>query len=183
MILRKLTENRQRTTDNRNQNFYTKPPALSLSLCPMKLRPIHQGPLLEFYAPDYSTALDLPYIDAGLRAGFPSPADDFIELRIDINKEYIKNRDTTFFARVKGNSMVNAGIFDGDLLIIDKSLEPQNNKIAVCQIDGAFTVKRIKIEQDVVWLIAENENYQPIKVTPENELMIWGIVTASIKKF
>jgi DNA polymerase V len=62
-------------------------------------------------------------------------------------------------------------------------LEPQNNKIAVCQIDGAFTVKRIKIEQDVVWLIAENENYQPIKVTPENELMIWGIVTASIKKF
>jgi DNA polymerase V len=79
--------------------------------------------------------------------------------------------------------MVNAGIFDGDLLIIDKSLEPQNNKIAVCQIDGAFTVKRIKIEQDVVWLIAENENYQPIKVTPENELMIWGIVTASIKKF
>jgi DNA polymerase V len=157
--------------------------ALSLSLCPMKLRPIHQGPLLEFYAPDYSTALDLPYIDAGLRAGFPSPADDFIELRIDINKEYIKNRDTTFFARVKGNSMVNAGIFDGDLLIIDKSLEPQNNKIAVCQIDGAFTVKRIKIEQDVVWLIAENENYQPIKVTPENELMIWGIVTASIKKF
>jgi DNA polymerase V len=79
--------------------------------------------------------------------------------------------------------MVNAGIFDGDLLIIDKSLEPQNNKIAVCQIDGAFTVKRIKIEQDVVWLIAENENYEPIKVTPENELMIWGIVTASIKKF
>jgi DNA polymerase V len=79
--------------------------------------------------------------------------------------------------------MKNAGIYDGDLLIIDKSLEPQNDKIAICQIDGAFTVKRIKIEQNVVWLIAENEDFKPIKVTPENELIIWGIVTASIKKF
>lgn len=149
----------------------------------MKLKSLHITPTLEFYTPDYSTELQLPFIDAGLRAGFPSPADDFIELSIDINKEYIKNRDTTFFAKVKGNSMVNAGIFDGDLLIIDKSLEPQNNKIAVCQIDGSFTVKRIKIEKDVVWLIAENDNFKPIKVTPENELMIWGIVTASIKKF
>jgi DNA polymerase V len=79
--------------------------------------------------------------------------------------------------------MINAGIFDGDLLIIDKSLEPQNDKIAVCQIDGEFTVKRIKIEKDVVWLIAENDDFKPIKVTPDNELLIWGIVTASIKKF
>lgn len=149
----------------------------------MKLRSTHITPTLEFYIPDFSTEIELPYIDAGLRAGFPSPADDFIEISIDINKEYIKNRDTTFFAKVKGNSMVNAGIFDGDLLIIDKSLEPQNDKIAVCQIDGSFTVKRIKIEKDVVWLIAENEDFKPIKVTPENDLIIWGIVTASIKRF
>ena len=79
--------------------------------------------------------------------------------------------------------MKNAGNYDGDLLIIDKSLEPQNDKIAVCQIDGNFTVKRIKIEHNIVWLIAENEDFEPIKVTPENELIIWGIVTASIKKF
>ena len=117
----------------------------------MKLMPLHTTSLLDFYTPDYFTELQLPFIDAGLTAGFPSPADDFIELSIDINKEYIKNRDTTFFAKVKGNSMINAGIFDGDLLIIDKSLEPQNNKIAVCQIDGSFTVKRIKIEKDVIW--------------------------------
>ena len=149
----------------------------------MKLISTHITPTLEFYTPDFSTEVELPYIDAGLRAGFPSPADDFIEISIDINKEYIKNRDTTFFAKVKGNSMVNAGIFDGDLLIIDKSLEPQNDKIAVCQIDGSFTVKRIKIEKDVVWLIAENEDFKPIKVTTENDLIIWGIVTASIKKF
>lgn len=149
----------------------------------MKLRTINITPTLEFYTIDYSTELNLPYVDAGLKAGFPSPADDFIELSIDLNKEYIKNRDTTFYAKVKGDSMKNAGIFDGDLLIIDKSLEPQDNKIAICQIDGEFTVKRIKIDKDVVWLIAENEDFKPIRVTRENELIIWGIVTASIKKF
>lgn len=149
----------------------------------MKLKLLHTTPLLEFYSPDYSTKIELPYIDAGIRAGFPSPADDFIELSIDLNKHLIKHKDTTFFATVKGHSMKNAGIYDGDLLIIDKSLEPQNDKIAICQIDGEFTVKRIKIEGNVVWLIAENEDFKPIKVTPENELIIWGIVTASIKKF
>jgi DNA polymerase V len=149
----------------------------------MKLKLLHTTPILEFYTPDYSTKMELPYIDAGIRAGFPSPADDFIELSIDLNKHLIKHKDTTFFATVKGHSMKNAGIYDGDLLIIDKSLEPQNDKIAICQIDGEFTVKRIKIEGNIVWLIAENEDFKPIKVTPENELIIWGIVTASIKKF
>jgi DNA polymerase V len=149
----------------------------------MKLKLLHTTPTLEFYTPDYSTAMELPYVDAGIRAGFPSPADDFIELSIDLNKHLIKHKDTTFFATVKGHSMKNAGIYDGDLLIIDKSLEPQNDKIAICQIDGEFTVKRIKIERNVVWLIAENEEFAPIKVTRDNELIIWGIVTASIKKF
>lgn len=79
--------------------------------------------------------------------------------------------------------MKDAGIFDGDLLVIDKSLPPQDGKIAICQIDGEFTVKRIKIEKNVVWLVAENEEYKPIKVTEENELMIWGIVLHSIKSF
>ncbi|WP_278034967.1 LexA family protein [Flavobacterium nitratireducens] len=149
----------------------------------MKLRSLHTTQTLEFYIPDYSSKLELPFFDVGISAGFPSPADDFIELTIDLNKHLIKHKDSTFFAKVKGNSMINAGIYDGDLLVIDKSLEPQNNKIAVCQIDGEFTVKRIKKEKDIVWLIAENEEYEPIKVTPENELMIWGIVIHSIKTF
>lgn len=149
----------------------------------MKLKTLQYTTILDFYAPDYSTSAKLPFVDTGISAGFPSPADDFIELTIDLNKTLIKNKDTTFFAKVKGHSMKNAGIFDGDLLVIDKSLEPQNNKIAICQIDGEFTVKRIKIEEKIVWLIAENEDYQPIKVTPENELMIWGIVIHSIKSF
>ena len=79
--------------------------------------------------------------------------------------------------------MIDAGINDGDLLIIDKSLEPKNNKIAVCFIDGDFTVKRIQIEKDVIWLIAENKEYKPIKVTKDNDFVIWGIVTNVIKQF
>ena len=149
----------------------------------MKLKSLHTTKVFDFYTPDFSTELELPYVDVGISAGFPSPADDFIELTIDLNRELIKHKDSTFFAKVKGNSMKNAGIFDGDLLIIDKSLEPQDGKIAICQIDGDFTVKRIKKENDVVWLIAESEDYKPIKVTEENELMIWGIVIHSIKTF
>jgi len=149
----------------------------------MKLRNLHSTATLEFYIPDYSTEIQLPLFDTGISAGFPSPADDFIELSIDLNKHLIKNKDTTFFAKVKGHSMKNVGINDGDLLVIDKSLEPKNNRIAICQIDGEFTVKRIKIEDNVVWLIAENEDFKPIKVTKENDFMIWGIVINSIKFF
>ncbi|MHA8061408.1 LexA family protein [Aquirufa beregesia] len=149
----------------------------------MKLRRIHSNILLNFYSPDYSSEVQIPFFDVGISAGFPSPADDFIELTIDLNKEIIKNKDTTFFAKVKGHSMKNVGINDGDLLVIDKSLEPKNNRIAVCQIDGEFTVKRIKIDKGVILLIAENEDYQPIKVTSDNEFLIWGIVTNAIKSF
>ena len=149
----------------------------------MKLRSLNTTTTLDFYIPDFSTTLELPFVDVGISAGFPSPADDFIELTIDLNSYLVKHRDTTFFAKVKGHSMKNAGIYDGDLLVIDKSLEPQDGKIAICQIDGEFTVKRIKKEKDMVWLVAENEEYQPIKVTVENELMICGIVVNSIKSF
>ena len=148
----------------------------------MKLRSLHSTTVLDFYFPDYSTKLELPFFDIGISAGFPSPADDFIELTINLNKEFIKNKDTTFFARVKGHSMKDAGIFDGDWLVIDKSLSPQDGKIAICQIDGEFTVKRIKLEKDCLYLMPENSNYTPIKVTEENELIIWGIVTYVIKK-
>lgn len=149
----------------------------------MKLKSIHTSEFFEFYVPDYSTDLEIPFFDLGISAGFPSPAQDFTELRINLNKQFIKNQDTTFILKVKGHSMKNIGIFDDDFIIVDKSLEPQNGKIAVCQIDGEFTIKRIKIERKVVWLIAENEEYAPIKVTAENELIIWGIVIHSIRSF
>ncbi len=136
---------------------------------------------LTFYRPDFESDIKIPYIKEGVSAGFPSPATDFMENDIDLNKELCKNPLATFYIKVKGNSMVNAGINDKDILIVDRSLEPQDNKIAVCFIDGEFTVKRIRIEKDCVYLMPENKYYQPIKVTDENELIIWGIVIYVIK--
>ena len=147
----------------------------------MKLLKLHQTTTLEIYTADTSTSVSLPLVDSGISAGFPSPADDFLDAAIDLNTAFIKNPSTTFYGRVKGVSMINAGLNTGDLLIIDKSLEPVDNKIAVCFIDGEFTVKRIKIEKEIVWLVAENEKYQPIKVTADNDFLIWGIVTTVIK--
>ena len=93
----------------------------------------------------------------------------------------VKNREATFYAKASGTSMIGAGIDDGDVLVIDRSIEPQNNKIAVCFIDGEFTVKRIKIEKDGLYLMPENTAFQPIKITEDNNLIIWGIVTYVIK--
>jgi len=143
--------------------------------------PVKKEPSLVFYRPNLESDMKIPYIKEGVSAGFPSPANDFMENNIDLNKELCKNPLATFYIKVKGNSMINAGINDKDILIVDRSLEPQNNKIAVCFIDGEFTVKRIKVDQDCVYLMPENEKYQPIKVTDENELIIWGIVTYVIK--
>lgn len=143
--------------------------------------PVKKEPTLTFYRPDFESDVRIPYIKEGVSAGFPSPATDFLGNDIDLNKELCKNPLATFYIKVKGNSMINAGISDKDILIVDRSLEPQNNKIAVCFIDGEFTVKRIKTEDNCLYLMPENPNYQPIKVTEENELVIWGMVTYVIK--
>lgn len=136
---------------------------------------------LTLFRPDFENPVELPFVSAGIKAGFPSPAADFDESKISLDNVLVKNRDATFYAKASGSSMIGAGIDDGDILVIDRSLEPQNNKIAVCFIDGEFTIKRIQIEKDCVYLMPENKNYQPIKVTDENELIIWGIVTYVIK--
>ncbi len=139
-------------------------------------------PKLTFLRPDYDGAKAQPFITAGVSAGFASPAQDFLEVRIDLNEALTDNRLTTFYIRVSGNSMIDAGIDDGDLLVTDRSLEPHDGKIAICLIDGDFTVKRLKVETDCIYLMPENKNYQPIKVTEENQFVIWGIVTYVIKK-
>ena len=136
---------------------------------------------LVFYSTKLPTSLKLPLVEEGISAGFPSPADDFLDLAIDLNEELIHNRASTFFARVRGESMQDAGLDHGDLLIIDKSLEPTDGKIAVCYIDGEFTVKRIKTRGDYLLLVAENKKYAPIKVTQNNDFVVWGIVTNVIK--
>jgi len=128
------------------------------------------------------TQMDLPLAENGIVAGFPSPADDFFEVSIDLNKELIKHPSATFYGRVEGDSMRDEGIEDGDLLVIDRSLEPSDGKIAVCFIDGEFTVKKIKIEKYSLHFQDSNPDYKPVKVTAENEFIIWGIVTYVIKK-
>lgn len=132
------------------------------------------------HSADTSTYIPVP-VAGSVSAGFPSPADDFIETAIDLNKALIKNKVATYFMRVSGNSMRGAGIDDGDLLIVDRSLQSKNNKIAVCYVDGEFTVKRLKIEKDIVWLLPENPIFKPLKVTKDSNFIVWGIVTTVIK--
>lgn len=137
---------------------------------------------LTFFTPQIFENSGAPLVDVGISAGFPSPAEDFLEERISLDKELVKNQSATFFARVSGQSMIDAGINDKDLLVIDRSLEPVNNKIAVCVVDGEFTVKRLRVEGRKVWLKPENPDYPLIHITEENDFMIWGIVTNVIKK-
>lgn len=137
---------------------------------------------LTFFTPKAPLGNGAVLVDVGISAGFPLPADDCKETRISLDDELIKNKDATFFAKVKGQSMIDAGLDDNDLLVIDRSLEPANNKIAVCFLDGEFTVKRLRVEKNEVWLQPENPNYPIINITEENDFVIWGIVTNVIKK-
>lgn len=137
---------------------------------------------LELHQISQEAELKLPYANEGIRAGFPSPAQDYIEQAIDLNKELIKHPASTFFGKVVGDSMNDEGIEEGDILVIDKSLELINGDLAVCFIDGDFTVKRVRLESDAAYLIPSNPNYPTIKVTQENDFIVWGIVTYTIKK-
>ena len=137
---------------------------------------------LTFLKPKKGDSLGQWLIEQGISAGFPSPADDFKEIRISLDKELVKNEESTFYARVSGNSMENAGLSDGDLIVIDRSLNPENNKIAVCFVDGDFTVKRIIKKEGVLYLKPENQNYKKIVIKEEDQLIVWGIVTYVIKK-
>ena len=139
-------------------------------------------PELTFFIPDTENAKEFPFIADGIKAGFPSPAADFEEMKLSLDHLLIKNREATFYAKASGNSMIGAGIDDGDILVIDRSIEPTDNKIAVCFIDGDFTIKRIKIEEDCIYLQPENPKFKSIKVTEDNDLIIWGIVTYVVKK-
>lgn len=138
---------------------------------------------LEFYSADLSTKLAKPLAE-GLRAGFPSPAQDYMSESIDLNKYLVQHTAATFYARVIGDSMKGSGIDEGDLLVIDKSLEPSDGDVVVAFIDGDFTLKRIKINEaeKTIWLMPENEKYKPIKIHEGDDFRVWGVVTYSIKK-
>ncbi len=127
--------------------------------------------------------VSLPLAEVGVSAGFPSPAENFIERRIDLNRDLVKDPESTFFAWVDGQSMKDDGINDGDLLVIRKTPVPADGDICVCFLNGEFTLKRVKKEQDKIWLLPSNKKYKPIEVRPDDELTVWGKVLASINLF
>lgn len=136
---------------------------------------------LQFFLPDTSSHVSLPVADGGIQAGFPSPAQDYISEYIDLNRELVKHPAATFYGRVSGDSMIEEGIESGDLIVIDRSLEPVDGDLAVCCLDGEFTLKRIRLVPGAVWLVPSNESFDPILVTPDTRFEIWGVVVHTIK--
>jgi DNA polymerase V len=126
--------------------------------------------------------INLIHIDGAVCAGFPSPADDYLEHSIDLRRELVTNPDATFVVRVQGHSMIGDGIDDGDVLIVDRSLQARNGAVAVCYLNQSFTVKRLDIRSTGVRLLSANPDFAPIEVQAHDELVIWGVVTFVIKK-
>lgn len=126
---------------------------------------------------DKGLSYQLPLYMSTVRAGFPSPADDYVECQLDLNEHLIHHPAATFFVKASGDSMVNAGIQSGDMLVVDRSLEAVHGKIVIAAINGELTVKRLSKQQGVVQLLAENPDYPAIDITDEQEVVIWGVVT------
>ena len=141
------------------------------------MREKHQNPLQAFAMLKPTTVLKRPLFSTTVRCGFPSPADDYIEDKLDLNELIIKHPAATFFVRASGHSMKNAGIFDGDLLIVDRSITPEHNHIVIAAIDGELTVKRLKIEHKRAYLAPENNTFKKIPLKKENNVHFWGVVT------
>ena len=124
----------------------------------------------------------LPLYLSPVQAGFPSPADDYMEEKLDLHKFVVKNEVATFFLRASGNSMEGAGIFDGDLLVVDRSVEATNNKIVIAALDGELTVKRLLRQRGKVYLAPENPEYPKFDITNREYVHIWGVVTYVVHK-
>ena len=130
-----------------------------------------------------SKKFKIPLLNDSVSAGFPSPADDYTEENIDLNEHLISNPFSTFFLRVKGDSMINAGIKDKDLIIVDKSLIAKPGNIVIAMIDGEFTIKRLSIKNDELYLKAENHNYPDFRFKNHINVQIWGVVIYSIHSY
>ena len=137
---------------------------------------------IEILKPDSVESLNIKLSDTPVNAGFPSPAENHLENTMDLNKALVKNPSSTFYARVKGESMINDGVDDGDLLVIDRSVEPYENCLAVCFLDGEFTLKKVRLDGDDLLLVPANEKFKPIRVKKDNDFYVWGVVRYLIKR-
>lgn len=140
----------------------------------------------QIYALDETTldalSIELPFYACVVQAGFPSPADDSLENVLQLADLLVKNPTATFFVRVSGDSMINAGIHDGDILVVDRSLTPFDGKVVIAVVNGECTVKRIRYEQNRAFLVAENEIYAPIELSEFSQHYVWGVVTSVIHR-
>lgn len=130
-----------------------------------------------------SDSYELPLYSSLVSAGFPSPADDHCDGKLDLNNYLIQRPASTFFVRVSGDSMINVGIHPGDILVVDKSIEAKHNKIVIAAVNSELTVKRLYRKEGELKLLAENPNYSPIILSNDTDLMVWGVVTSVIHQF
>lgn len=141
---------------------------------------------LEIFRGGFSTLLPLPFADMGIQAGFPSPAQDYVDRSLDFNRELIEHPSATFYAKVVGNSMIGAGIAEGDIVVIDRAVDPEQDDVVVVFIDGEFTIKYIDfsdLKRNRIWLRPANPEFQPIRVTASADFRVWGVVVKVIKNF
>lgn len=137
------------------------------------------------YTGNFQEALERPFVTGGIKAGFPSPAQDYIGDVLDFNRDIIKHPSATFYGRVKGDSMVDAGIDNGDILVIDRSLEPQDGDIVVAFINGEFTIKYLNLkhrEEGYIELVPANKSYPTLRVKATDDFTVWGVVAWTIKR-
>ncbi len=139
--------------------------------------PVKQVSAFRIYRPGLAVKCPLPLFLVPVAAGFPSPAEDYIEGKLDLNKHLVEHPAATFFVRAAGDSMIGAGIHPGDILVVDRSMEPADRKIIIAAVDGELTVKRIRLIEDRVLLVPENRNYCPLSVEKDMDFEVWGVVT------
>lgn len=138
---------------------------------------------MEFYkTSDSSTGVEIPYYGDRVAAGFPSPAEDYMEQTLDLNELMIRKPTSTFFVRVDGDSMIEAGIFHNDILVVDRSLEPHNHDIIIANVNGEFCVKVLDLSHGFPRLVPQNHNYPVINITPEMSFNVFGVVTGMVRK-
>ncbi len=126
---------------------------------------------------DMSTQVSLPFADEGVRAGFPSPTQGYLDNAIDLNRDLILHPESTFYARVSGDSMLDAYLVEGDILVVDRSLEAQDGDIVICVVEGDFTVKFLELREDGVVLRPANPAYPLLHLHPSDDFEVWGVVT------
>tara|TARA_B110000914_G_scaffold176875_1_gene158327 strand:- start:192 stop:644 length:453 start_codon:yes stop_codon:yes gene_type:complete len=148
----------------------------------MKLKHLKLSGHFNFYSVDRTAFKEISLFEGSVPAGFPSPADDYMDMDLDLQSHLVPNPSSTFCIKVSGDSMKDAGIKDGDVMIVDRSLEVKNRSIVLAVIDGEFTVKRINVNDKELYLMPENDSFNPIKITEEMDFLVWGVVTYIIHK-